>query len=176
MFDRPQANQVILQSIDWDDPTRGGYYRRNRAYLAEAVPLESCLEEDPIQIMYTGSVASMREAESTLRRVQFAEEFTLAATVYEDRDFSMIDVIHARVTKGTTLAEWTANRAIAPEEILAIGDNHNDMEMLSFAGIPVVMGNCVPELKQRGWHITGSNDEDGVAAAIERFALAETVE
>ena len=176
VFDRPQANQVILQSIDWEDPTRGGYYRRNRAYLAEAVPLESCLEEDPIQIMYTGSVASMREAESTLRRVQFAEEFTLAATVYEDRDFSMIDVIHAGVTKGTTLAEWTANRAIVPEEILAIGDNHNDMEMLSFAGIPVVMGNCVPELKQRGWHITGSNDEDGVAAAIERFALAETVE
>ncbi len=176
VFDRPQANQVILQSIDWDDPTRGGYYRRNRAYLAEAVPLESCLEEDPIQIMYTGSVASMREAESTLRRVQFAEEFTLAATVYEDRDFSMIDVIHAGVTKGTTLAEWTATRGITPEEILAIGDNHNDMEMLSFAGIPVVMGNCVPELKQRGWHITGSNDEDGVAAAIERFALAETVE
>ena len=176
VFDRPQANQVVLQSIDWDDPTRGGYYRRNRAYLAEAVPLESCLEEDPIQIMYTGSVASMREAESTLRRVQFAEEFTLAATVYEDRDFSMIDVIHAGVTKGTTLAEWTATRGIAPEEILAIGDNHNDMEMLSFAGIPVVMGNCVPELKQRGWHITGSNDEDGVAAAIERFALAETVE
>ncbi|HKN25370.1 MAG TPA: Cof-type HAD-IIB family hydrolase [Candidatus Acidoferrum sp.] len=176
VFDRPQANQVVLQSIDWDDPTRGGYYRRNRAYLAEAVPLESCLEEDPIQIMYTGSVASMREAESTLRRVQFAEEFTLAATVYEDRDFSMIDVIHAGVTKGTTLAEWTATRGIAPEEILAIGDNHNDMEMLSFAGIPVVMGNCVAELKQRGWHITGSNDEDGVAAAIERFALAETVE
>jgi hypothetical protein len=176
VFDRPQANQVVLQSIDWDDPTRGGYYRRNRAYLAEAVPLESCLEEDPIQIMYTGSVALMREAESTLRRVQFAEEFALAATVYEDRDFSMIDVIHAGVTKGTTLAEWTATRGIAPEEILAIGDNHNDMEMLSFAGIPVVMGNCVAELKQRGWHITGSNDEDGVAAAIERFALAETVE
>lgn len=176
VFDRPQANQVMLQSIDWDDPTRGGYYRRNRAYLAEVVPLESCLEEDPIQVMYTGSVASMREAESTLRRVQFAEEFTLAATVYEDRDFSMIDVIHAGVTKGITLAEWTATRGIAPEEILAIGDNHNDMEMLSFAGIPVVMGNCVPELKERGWHITGSNDEDGVAAAIERFALAETVE
>jgi hydroxymethylpyrimidine pyrophosphatase-like HAD family hydrolase len=38
------------------------------------------------------------------------------------------------------------------------------------------MENSVPELKQRGWHITGSNDQDGVAAAIERFALVETVE
>ena len=173
VFDRPQANQVILQTIDWEDPARGGYYARNREFLAEAVPLESCLNEDPIQVMYTGSVAAMREAEMALRRVQFAEEFALAVTVYEDRDFSMIDVIHPRVTKGATLAEWTATRGIAREEILAIGDNHNDMEMLSFAGIPVVMENSVAELKQRGWHVTRSNDEDGVAAAIERFALAE---
>jgi Cof subfamily protein (haloacid dehalogenase superfamily) len=176
VFDRPQANQVILQSIDWDDPTRGGYYRRNRAYLAVAMPLETCLNEDPLQVMYTGTVAAMREAESALRRVPFAEEFTLAATVYEHRDFSMIDVIHPGVTKGATLAEWTAARGVAREEILAIGDNHNDTEMLSFAGVPVVMENCVPELKLRGWHITGSNDDDGVAAAIARFALAETVE
>lgn len=173
VFDRPQANQVILQSIDWNDPTRGGYYRRNREYLAEADPLETCLNEDPIQVMYTGTVAAMREAESSLRRVQFVEEFTLAVTVYEDRDFSMIDVIHPGVTKGTSLAEWTTAQGIAREEILAIGDNHNDLEMLSFAGVPVVMGNGVPELKQRGWHVTRSNDEDGVAAAIRRFALAE---
>lgn len=176
VFDRPQANQVILQSIDWNDPTRGGYYRRNREYLAATNPLESCLTEDPIQVMFTGGVTLMREAESALRRVQFREEFNLAVTVYEDRDFSMIDVIHPGVTKGASLAEWTASRGILPQEILAIGDNHNDLEMLSFSGIPVVMGNCVPELKQRGWHITGSNDDDGVAAAIERFALTQPVE
>lgn len=62
---------------------------------------------------------------------------------------------------------------MAREEVLAIGDNHNDLEMLDFAGIPVVMGNGVPELKERGWHVTRSNDECGVAAAIERFALRE---
>jgi Cof subfamily protein (haloacid dehalogenase superfamily) len=176
VFDRPSANQMILESINWEDPTRGGYYSRNRQFMAAVTPLESCLNEDPLQVMYTGSVVAMREAEMTLRRVQFAEEFTVAATVYEDRDFSMIDVIHPGVTKGTTLAEWTAARAIAREEILAIGDNHNDLEMLSFAGVPVVMENSVVELKQRGWHVTRSNDEDGVAAAIERFALAEATE
>jgi Cof subfamily protein (haloacid dehalogenase superfamily) len=172
VFDRPQAKQVMLQSIDWNDPLRGGYYARNREFLAEAKPLESCLDEDPIQIMFTGSVVSMREAESTLRRVQFAGEFALAVTVYENKDFSMIDVIHPGVTKGTALAEWAGTRGIAREEIMAIGDNHNDLEMLSFAGVPVVMGNSVPELKERGWHVTRSNDEDGVAAAIQRFALA----
>src|SRR5271165_2486421 len=173
VFDRPMANQVMLQSIDWDDPTRGGYYKRNREFLAEAKPLESCLDEDPIQVMFTGGVVSMREAEMVLRGVQFADEFALAVTVYEDKDFSMIDVIHPAVSKGAALAEWAGARGVAREEILAIGDNHNDLEMLSFAGVPVVMENAVPELKERGWHITRSNDEDGVAAAIQRFALLE---
>jgi hydroxymethylpyrimidine pyrophosphatase-like HAD family hydrolase len=44
--------------------------------------------------------------------------------------------------------------------------------MLAFAGTPVVMGNAVDELKQRGWAVTGHNDEGGLAAAVHRFALA----
>jgi len=171
VFDRPKANQLILESIDWDDPTRGGYYKRNREFLAEANPLESCLNDDPIQVMFTGPVEPMREVESTLRQLPFRNHFALAVTVYEAKDFSMLDVIHPAASKGTALAEWAALRGIPPQEILAIGDNHNDLEMLSFAGIPVVMGNSVPELKERGWHVTGSNDDDGVAAAIAQFAL-----
>jgi hydroxymethylpyrimidine pyrophosphatase-like HAD family hydrolase len=118
----------------------------------------------------------MREAEQALRSVPFLHEFALAVTIYESKDFSMIDVFNPAVSKGTTLAAWAGLRNIAREEILAIGDNHNDEEMLSFAGIPVVMENAVPELKSRGWHITHTNDEDGVAAAIERFVLRETPE
>ena len=171
VFDRPKANQVVLQSIDWSDPTRGGYYTRNREFLAEADPLESCLTEDPIQVMFTGAVSPMREAELVLRKVPFGQEFALAVTVYEAKNFSMIDVIHPSVSKGAALAEWAGLRGVSPQEILAIGDNHNDMEMLSFAGVPVVMGNSVRELKARGWAITRSNDEDGVAAAIEQYAL-----
>jgi len=96
-----------------------------------------------------------------------------AVTVYESRNFSMIDIINPVCSKGAALAECAALRGVAREEILAIGDNHNDLEMLTFAGIPVVMGNGVAELKGFGWHETASNDEGGVAAAIEHFALRE---
>ena len=176
VFDRPVENQVILQTIDWSDPTRGSYYTRNRKYLAEAHPLESCLTEDPIQVMFTGQVAPMQQVEHALRAAPFAKQFALAATVYPEKDFAMIDVIHPAVSKGAALAEWAGARGIARQEILAVGDNHNDLEMLSFAGVPVVMGNSVPALKERGWHVTASNDEDGVAAAIHRFALSESIE
>jgi Cof subfamily protein (haloacid dehalogenase superfamily) len=176
VFDRSKANQVIVERIDFEDGIRGLYYRRNREFLGEAVPLESCLTEDPIQVMLAGPVAPMREVENVLRSVQFSREFTLAVTLYEDKNFSMIDVIHPSITKGSTLSEWATLRGIAGGDILAVGDNHNDLEMLSFAGIQVVMGNGVPELKARGWHVTHSNDEDGVAAAIWQFALQEAPE
>lgn len=176
VFDRPVTKQVILERINWEDLDKVPYYTRNKEFLAEAQPLESCLDEDPIQVMFTGKVAAIREAERHLRDVEFHKEFALAVTMYEEKDFAMIDVIHPKVTKGATLAEWAGLRGVLPEEILAIGDNHNDLEMLSFAGTPVVMENSVPELKTRGWHVTGSNDNDGVAAAIFRFALTETPE
>jgi Cof subfamily protein (haloacid dehalogenase superfamily) len=173
VFDRPLENQVMLEALDPDDSLRYAYYSRNREFIGLANPLESCLTEDPIQVMLSGSVAPMREAEAALRGANFAEEFTLAVTSYPKKDFAMIDVIHPTCSKGSSLAEWAALRGFAREEVMAIGDNHNDLEMLSFAGIPVVMGNSVPELKNFGWHETGTNDENGVASAIEHFALRE---
>jgi Cof subfamily protein (haloacid dehalogenase superfamily) len=173
VFDRPKANQIILEVIDTDDPIRTTYYNRNREYLSQAVPLESCLIEDPLQVMFSGKVKPMREAEAVLRAAPFAKEFGLAVTCYESRDFSMIDVICPSCSKGSSLAEWATLRGYEREEVMAVGDNHNDLEMLSFAGIPVVMGNSVPELKNFGWHQTGTNDENGVAVAITQFALRE---
>jgi Cof subfamily protein (haloacid dehalogenase superfamily) len=173
IFDRPRENQVILEVLASDDPIRSAYYARNKEYIGQAIPLESCLTEDPLQVMLSGKVAPMRDAEAVLRSAPESEEFKVASTVYESRDFTMIDVLHPRCSKGAALAEWATLRGLAREEVMAIGDNHNDLEMLSFAGIPVVMGNCVPELRNFGWHETASNDHNGVAAAIEQFALRE---
>jgi Cof subfamily protein (haloacid dehalogenase superfamily) len=173
VFDRPRENQVMLEFMDSQDPMRSAYYERNREFLGVANPLESCLIEDPIQVMLTGKVQAMQEAEQVLRAAQPSGEFGVASTVYPSRDFAMIDVIHPSCSKGASLAEWATLRGVAREEVMAIGDNHNDREMLSFAGIPVVMGNCVPELKNFGWHETRTNDENGVAAAITQFALRE---
>ena len=173
VFDRPRENQVMLEMFATDDPIRSAYYARNKEFLGQAVPLESCLTEDPLQVMLSGKVAPMRDAEEVLRSAQAAEGFGVAATVYESRDFAMIDVIHPQCSKGAALREWAALRGLAREEVMAIGDNHNDLEMLAFAGIPVVMGNGVPKLKNFGWHETVSNDHNGVAVAIEQFALRE---
>lgn len=173
IFDRPRENQVMVESFQFADPNRQAYYQRYRESFGEANPLESCLTEDPIQVMFAGTVGAMREAEAALRAADGPGNFSVALTIYEHKNFAMIDVLHAECSKGSSLEQWATLRGVARGEVMAIGDNHNDFEMLSYAGIPVVMGNSVPELKIFGWYETGTNDENGVALAIERFALRE---
>ena len=60
---------------------------------------------------------------------------------------------------------------LTSESVMAVGDNYNDREMLEFAGTGVAMGNSVAELLEGGFHITATNDEAGLAQAIDRHAL-----
>ena len=60
---------------------------------------------------------------------------------------------------------------VAQDEVMAVGDNHNDRDMLEWAGVGVVMGNAEAQLKRPGLHVTGTNDDAGLAQAIGRFVL-----
>jgi 5-amino-6-(5-phospho-D-ribitylamino)uracil phosphatase len=172
VFDRPLENQVVLEQVDFDDPFRGGYFRRSREYIAQVSPLTDCLNgEDPIQVMYVGACKPMREAMQQLESLPFAHEYALSLTEYEHKELSILDVLRRGVSKGVALAEWARRRGFAREEVMAIGDNWNDREMLEFAGRPVVMGNAVAELKSLGHAVTLSNDQSGVAEAIRTYAL-----
>ena len=171
IFDRPCDGQMVLERIDRSDPLRRAYAERNRAFVREIEPLDAALTEDPIVVMFNGPVAAMRDLAARLRRLPAAASFTVNLTEYESRDVMFVDVLAAGCTKGATLAEWSALRGYARDEVMALGDNLNDLEMLEAAGLPVVMGNAIPALLNCGWHITGTNDEAGVAAAIHRFVL-----
>ena len=172
MFDRPGERQLILERIDWSHPLRASYFRKNSMFLSEESPLEQCLNgEDPIQVGFTGNCLPMRRAMEKLAAHPESHRFALSLTEYADRDLSILDVLRASITKGMALAEWASLRGIPRESVMAVGDNFNDLEMLEFAGVPVIMGNAVDELKAKGWPVTGSNDEDGLADAIRRHAL-----
>lgn len=171
VFDRPRAAQVVIEGLNTSNSHRRDYYDRNRDFIEEVVPLEAALTEDPIQVMFSGPFLLMRRLQETLRGLSVADRISVAITEYESRDFALIDVNRQGCTKGTTLAAWATDHGVRREEIMAVGDNFNDLEMLQAAGVPVVMGNAVDALKRMGWRLTSTNDEGGVAAAIERFAL-----
>jgi Cof subfamily protein (haloacid dehalogenase superfamily) len=172
VFDRHDGRQIVFERMDWSLPNRRGYYERNQAFIAHAAPLVHALTEDPVQVMFTGGVAPMRALAAELRGMPIAGELTVALTEYEARDFSLVDVNTAGCSKGSTLACWAESRGFARHEVMAVGDNFNDLEMLEFAGTGVVMGNAADAVKARGFHVTASHDESGLAVAIHRFALS----
>jgi hydroxymethylpyrimidine pyrophosphatase-like HAD family hydrolase len=180
VFDRPREGQVVFEAIDWEHPVHHRFFAANRPFLSEAAPLETCLTEDPIQVMFTGGCVVMRALFEELgaARTQCAPgapagtDYSVALTEYEHRDFSLVDVVQAGCSKGMALREWSERRGFSREQVMAMGDNLNDLQMLEFAGTPVLMGNALPELKARGWPITATNDDEGVARAIETFVLA----
>ena len=169
IFDRDDARQIVFESMDWDDPNRKAYWSRNQRLIAQAVPLEDALDEDPIQVMFNGGVAAMRLLADRLR--SGADGFAVSLTEYSHRNFSLIDITAPTATKGRALA-WRADQlGLSPDQVMAVGDNFNDLEMLEYAGTPVVMENAVADLKERGWYVTGHQNDAGLAAAIRKFAL-----
>lgn len=89
---------------------------------------------------------------------------------------TMVEVLPPGGSKGTALKQLMKDLNVKPEAVMAIGDAENDIEMLQIAGIGVAMGQAHQPVKDAADFVTASNDEDGVAVAIEKFVLKAGVE
>ena len=134
--------------------------------------LEDYLDHDPIHLSFSGGCEEMDQLEEILK-AELASTVKILSTKYLEQDFTLLDVVNAAASKGAGVAATAAELSVSREEIMAIGDNYNDLEMLLFAGTGVVMANAPLSLREiAGLHPTASNREDGVAAAIEQFILS----
>jgi Cof subfamily protein (haloacid dehalogenase superfamily) len=165
-FDRETRGALVLESRDSFHPSIANWMAKNEQYIQNTVPIDDCLTCDPIQAMFCGGVEPMRELQRQLAASSIAGEVTVLRTEYPHRDLSIVDVLNRTCSKGAALSRWATHRGIAQREVMAIGDNYNDLEMLQFAGRAFVMANASAEMKQNGWTCVPSNDENGVAVAI----------
>mgnify|MGYP001011257886 CR=1 FL=1 len=83
-----------------------------------------------------------------------------------------VEVMNKGVSKGKALEELCKLFGINKGEVVAIGDNENDISMLEFAGLSVAMGNGVEKARKISCVVTDTNDNDGVGMAIEKYVLA----
>ena len=167
-FDHEGKGALALETMEELNLSIQKWLEKNSQYLEFVRPLERCLTEDPIQAMFCGTVAKMGTAMEHLARAQFTDEITVLRTQYIARDLTIVDVLNQGCSKGHAVERWATHRGLAREQVMAIGDNYNDIEMLAFAGFPVIMGNASDDLKQNGWTVTLGNDQSGVAAAVEQ--------
>ena len=166
-FDRETKGAIVLERLDELGTSIRRWLDKNMEYIEFVVPIEKALMTNPVQAMFCGTVARMSAALQVLERAGMDGLVTILRTEYPERDLSLIDVLNAECSKGHALERWAAHRGYRREEVMAVGDNHNDVEMLEFAGHPVIMGNACEELRARGWRVTGGNHECGLAAALE---------
>jgi hypothetical protein len=166
-FDREDRGALVVERVDALGPSIQRWVEKNRKYIEEVVPITNALVADPIQAMFCGSVERMRPAEARLNDGAFRSEISVLKTQYDHRDLCILDVLRYGCSKGSALARWAAELGVSRDQVMAIGDNYNDIEMLEFAGLPFVMANASEDLKRNGWLVTLDNESCGVAAAVD---------
>jgi hydroxymethylpyrimidine pyrophosphatase-like HAD family hydrolase len=168
------SGSIVLERLDALEGSIQRWLEKNRQYIQFVVPIEDALTCDPVQAMFCGPIAHMQRALRVLGSCGLP--ITVLRTEYPGRDLSIVDVLNAGCSKGHALERWANYRRITREQVMAIGDNYNDIEMLVFAGHPFIMGNASEELRARGWTLTCSNAESGVAAAIEHALYGKALD
>jgi Cof subfamily protein (haloacid dehalogenase superfamily) len=172
-FDRDGKGAIVLETADELNLSIQRWLEKNSEWTEFIVPLEDALTEDPVQAMFCGNIPKMSAVQKMLLDCDFGNQFTVLRTQYDARNLCIVDILNQDCSKGHALQRWTEHRGIPRDQVMAIGDNFNDVEMLQFAGLPVLMANACDELKQNGWTLTLSNDESGVAYAINQVLNPE---
>jgi Cof subfamily protein (haloacid dehalogenase superfamily) len=166
-FDSPEKGSLVLEHILDLNASIQRWLEKNADFIEYVIPIEKCLTSDPVQVMFCGPIPRMRGALEVLRASGLDGKITVLRTEYPARDLLMIDVLNRDCSKGHAVRRWAEHLGIPQEQVMAIGDNYNDIEMLEFAGVPFIMGNAAADMNRAGWTRTRSNAESGVAAAIE---------
>lgn len=180
VLDRLEAQQIhgllyVDNAMIYQRPT--GHVQRSHAW-AESLPAD----QRPV----LQQVESLREA------AQHADAIWKFATSDEDgdrlRDFAagierdlglscewswhdQVDVAQAGNSKGRRLAEYAATRGIALDQVVAFGDNFNDISMLESVGLGVAMGNSDDAVKARAQRVIGSNETPAIADFLRQHVL-----
>ncbi len=168
------SGTIVIERLDKLEASIQRWLEKNMQYIKFVVPIENALTTDPVQAMFCGPIADMQRALQVLGSCGLP--ITVLRTEYPGRDLSIVDVLNTGCSKGHALERWASYRRITREQVMAIGDNYNDIEMLVFAGLPFIMGNASEELRGRGWKLTRSNAESGVAAAVEHVLYGKELD
>jgi Cof subfamily protein (haloacid dehalogenase superfamily) len=166
-----EENLPLRAYIKWAKTLHGDEAEKAVHHVSN---LESILDENEIvHISFSGTCKRMQEFQEILQ-LKLSSQVNILATIYPKQNFTLIDVLPPDASKGTGVEKLASFYGFSRSEVMAIGDNLNDLEMLDFAGVSVVVANASKELLSNDkYYKTLSNDENGVALAIEKFIFQD---
>ena len=177
--DMPGA--LVMEELDTLHGSIDKWMEANAPYIRRVVPIEDALDGRsglPIQAMLCGGMDRMERAMAQLTTTH-EDRLSLHRTEYPGRDLCIVDILPRGCSKGSGLRRLLALEGMTPDDLMAIGDNWNDMPMLQLARWPALMGNAPEPLRelavQNGWPITCSHELDGVSEAMAVYFPAEAL-
>jgi len=164
--------RLLVEGIEPSNTLLVYYLDKSHPDVITVPDLEAALEhdEDPLQVMFGGGIPEMTALIPHLEGA-LGGAAKIERTLYPHVGVGILDVLEPTVGKAEAVSFLQERWGVGAVETLAIGDNWNDHEMLAGAGLGFVMGNADPDLCALGLPVLPSNDEDGVAVAIERHVL-----
>ena len=160
--------KVVIEGISETNLAQRRYLERYREAVVKVTDLVEYLDHSPIQMMFSGPCDPMDHFADHLTRL-LAGRIQIFKTRYRSSNLTILDALSLTASKGASLAAMAQLDGLDRSQVMAIGDNHNDLSMLRYAGVSVVMANADEELRQMEFAVTASNSEDGVALAIDKF-------
>ena len=163
--------RLLVEGVEPSNTLLVYYLDKSHPDVVTVPDLEAALDEDPLQVMFGGAIPEMAALIPHLRDA-LGESAKIERTLYPHVGVGILDVLEPTVGKAEAVGFLQDRWGVGAAETLAIGDNWNDHEMLAEAGLGLVMGNADPALCALGLPVLPTNDEDGVAVAIERHVLS----
>lgn len=177
LIDRALARPLIVMiplgedlfSSDTEDP-QVRHEAEGNALTVRPLPPVAELPDLPTKLLFTGERPELLELQE-----EFAADFedraecTFSAPIYFEATARGVD-------KSSAIRDYCAARDIPLEQVMAFGDNGNDISMLRTAGLGVAMGNGIPEAQEAADEVTATNDDEGIARILEQhfpFSLSE---
>lgn len=150
-----------------DLPFAAEFIENIRKTQIELDSFQALLEEHPEGV----EKLNLAHVESGLREKLWKQFEAMPGVTVVSSAGSNIELNRDGASKGDALHHLCQRLQIPPENVMAVGDSGNDVEMLRYAGCSVAMENGTPEAKAAAKYRTASNEQDGVARAIEQFVL-----
>lgn len=127
------------------------------------------VKEEPIKVLLVERPEKVNRLVEDLRRLDVP--FNMVISTHDFPDYTFLEMFHHESTKASGIEHVAQMFGVPREQIIAVGDNVNDLEMIEYAGLGVAMGNAAEPVKEQADWITKSNDEHGVAHLIRQYLL-----
>ena len=157
------GNEIITEMPD--DQYVKEESRINKMNIRKVENLFESLEPHPTKLLMTGDPTLMLKAEEEL-----VEKLGDRMDIFRSAPF-FLELVPKGIDKAKSLTRLLTKINLTPADMIAFGDGYNDLSMLKLAGMGVAMENAAPEVRAEADYVTLSNEEDGVAAALEHFNM-----